>query len=38
MKPMLEAPGTERLKVKYDNLLSIFAFKSNMRRYSQVAE
>jgi hypothetical protein len=34
MKPMLKAPGTERLKLKYDNLVSRFAFKFNLRRYT----
>jgi hypothetical protein len=33
MKPVLKAPGTERLKQKYDELLSKFAFKFNLRRY-----
>ena len=40
MKPMLKAPGTKRLKLKYDQLLSIllqfcfnFAFSFNLRRY-----
>jgi hypothetical protein len=34
MKPMLKPPGTQRLKPKYDNLLSSFAFNFNLRRYS----
>jgi hypothetical protein len=34
MKSKLKAPGTERLKPKYDNLLSRFAFKFNLRRYN----
>jgi hypothetical protein len=33
IKPTLKAPGTERLKLHYDELLSKFAFKFNMRRY-----
>jgi len=34
MKPKLKAPGTKRLKLEYDELLSTFAFKSNLRHYS----
>ena len=34
MKPMSKAPGTERLKLKYDKLLSSFAFNFNLRRYN----
>ena len=30
----LKAPGSERLKLKYDELLSNVAFKTNLRRYS----
>ena len=33
IKPMLRAPGTERLKLKQSVLLSRFAFKFNLRRY-----
>jgi len=33
MKLMWKAPGTIRLKLKYDKLLSSFAFKFNLRRY-----
>jgi len=33
MKPVLKAPGSKRLKPKYDNLLSNFAFKFNLRHY-----
>ena len=33
MKPMLKAPGTERLKRKYDEVLSSFAFNFNLRHY-----
>jgi hypothetical protein len=36
MKTKLTAPGTKRLKVKHDDLLSRFAFKFNLRRYSMV--
>jgi hypothetical protein len=35
MNLMLKAPGTKRLKLEYDILLSsVFAFKFNLRRYS----
>jgi len=37
IKPTLKAPGTKRLNLKYDELLSIFAFKFNLRRYNPVA-
>jgi hypothetical protein len=33
MKPKLNAPGTKRLKPKYDRLLSNVAFKFNLRHY-----
>jgi len=33
-KPTLTAPGTERLKLTYDELLSSFAFNFNLRRYT----
>jgi hypothetical protein len=33
MKLKLKAPGTERLKIIYENLLSSFAFDFNMRHY-----
>jgi hypothetical protein len=33
-KPTLKASGCERLKLKCDELLSNFAFKFNLRRYS----
>ena len=39
MKPTLKAPGTQRLKVKYDRLLSILlqcCFHFKLRRYSKV--
>ena len=34
MKPMLKAPGAKRLKLKYDEPPSNFAFNFNLRRYS----
>jgi hypothetical protein len=37
MKPMLKAPGTKRLKLKYDQPLSSFAFNFNFRRYTMEA-
>jgi len=36
IKPTLKASGTMRLKLKYVKLLSSFAFKSNLRRYSKM--
>jgi len=33
IKPTLAAPGTKRLKLKCDKLLSSFAFNFNLRRY-----
>jgi len=36
MKSKLKAPGAKRLKLKYYNLLSNFAFNLNMRRYTEV--
>jgi len=35
IKPTLNAPGTERLKLKYEELLSNFGFKFNLRRYTE---
>ena len=35
IKPTLKAPGTKRLKLKYDEPLSKFAFKLNVRRYTK---
>jgi hypothetical protein len=35
MKPKLKPPGTERLKLNYDTLLSTSAFKFNSRRHSK---
>jgi len=34
IKPALKAPGTKRLKLKCDVLLSTSAFKFNVRRYT----
>ena len=33
IKPTLKAPGTKRLKLKYDKPLSSFAFNFDLRRY-----
>jgi hypothetical protein len=35
MKPKLKPPGTKRLKLKCDKLLSTSAFKINLRRYNK---
>jgi hypothetical protein len=35
IKPTLKAPGTRRLKLKYYELLSSFAFNSNVRRFTR---
>ena len=35
MKTMLKAPGTQRLKLSFDEPPSNFAFKFNLRRYSE---
>ena len=35
-KSMLKAPGTKRLKLNYDILISSFAFSFNLRRYTTV--
>ena len=35
MKPKLKALGTKRLELKYDGLLSRFAFKFKLRRYTK---
>ena len=37
IKPMLKPPGTKHLKLECDELLSIFAFNFNMRRYTENA-
>ena len=34
-KPTLTAPGPQRLKLKFDGLLSIFAFKIKLRCYNK---
>ena len=34
IKPVLKAPGIERLKLLSEQLLSSFAFKLNLRRYN----
>ena len=36
IKPMLKAPETHLLKLRYDEPLSKFAFKLNLRRYNEV--
>jgi len=36
IKPTLKAPGTQRLKLEFDDLLSTSAFKFNLRRYTKV--
>ena len=36
IKPTLKAPGTKRLRLKCDKLLSHFAFNFNLRRYTKV--
>jgi hypothetical protein len=38
MKPKLKPPGTKRLELKCDILLSTSAFKFNSRRYTKVAK
>jgi hypothetical protein len=38
IKPTLKAPGDMRSKLNYFKLLSSFAFKSNVRRYSMLRE
>jgi len=35
IKPTLSAPRTKRLKLNCDDLLSSFAFKLNLRRYTK---
>jgi len=37
MKPVFKAPGYERLKLKWDVMLSSFAFKFKSRRYTKAA-
>ena len=38
IKPTLKAPGSKRLKLQYDELLSRFAFKFKLRRYMVALE
>jgi len=38
IKPTLKAPGSKRLKLNCDELLSSFAFKFNVRRYTSVGD
>ena len=35
IKPVLKAPGSMLLKLRYDGPLSNFAFKVNLRRYNE---
>jgi len=34
MKPTLKAPGTKRLKLRHDELLTKIGFNFNLRRYT----
>jgi len=36
MKPVLKAPGSMLLRIRYDIRLSIVAFKFNLRRYNEL--
>jgi len=38
IKPTLKAPGTKRLKLEYDVLLSNLAFKFILRRYIELLD
>jgi len=38
MKPTLKAPGSKRLKLKYDGPLSNFGFNFNLHRYTKEKE
>jgi hypothetical protein len=38
MKPILKAPRAKRLKLRFDKLLSSFAFNFNLRRYITVGQ
>ena len=38
MNPVLKAPGTKRLELKYDELPSSFAFIFNLHHYTKVVE
>jgi len=35
IKPTLKPPGTKRVKLEYDGLLSSFGFKFDLRRYTK---
>ena len=35
IKPTLNSPGTKRLKLKFDTMLSTFAFNFNLRRHME---
>jgi len=35
IKPALQPPGTKRLKLEHDEMLSKFTFKSNLRSFNQ---
>ena len=37
MKPTSRVPGSMRLKLEHEKLLSTFAYNSNLRRYTKVA-
>jgi hypothetical protein len=36
IRPMLKAPGSQRLKLEHEKLLSNSAFKFSLRRYTMV--
>jgi len=38
IKRNLKPPGTKRLKLEYDGLVSNFGFKFSLRRYTEVEE
>ena len=38
INPQLKPPGTQRLKLKCGILLSVFAFKSDLRRYIKTVD
>jgi hypothetical protein len=38
LQPTLKAPGSERLKLEHEELLSNFAFNCNLRRYEEVGD
>ena len=38
MKSKSKAPGTKLFKLEYDNLLSIFAFNFNLRRFNKAVQ